>query len=172
MTDSESLPPPMAGLSTTLHHPYVSNPLKPTFPTHLLTAFLRLRSLSGTVRLPSVSGANTITARYGGSGEGGGSSRRSQSDDDEALDLSSIRSDSVRLVDQQQKMVGVVSKAQAIQMADDAELDLVCSYSDFGHLLGSICPCISTFNTKETGIHLITITVIFCFFFLHCGLLF
>ncbi|XP_073151537.1 translation initiation factor IF3-2, chloroplastic isoform X1 [Henckelia pumila] len=33
--------------------------------------------------------------------------------------------DSVRLIDQQQKMVGVVSKAQAIQMADDAELDLV-----------------------------------------------
>ncbi|KZV35520.1 Translation initiation factor 3 protein isoform 1 [Dorcoceras hygrometricum] len=41
------------------------------------------------------------------------------------FDLSSIRSDSVRLIDQQQKMVGIVSKAQAIQMADDAELDLV-----------------------------------------------
>ncbi|XP_073151538.1 translation initiation factor IF3-4, chloroplastic isoform X2 [Henckelia pumila] len=111
----------MAGLSTAFHHPYISKPLKPPSSVHLLTVSLRLR-------LPPVSGPNTISARYGGGGGGGwgdGSSRTSQSDDEEALDLSSIRSDSVRLIDQQQKMVGVVSKAQAIQMADDAELDLV-----------------------------------------------
>ncbi|XP_073317500.1 translation initiation factor IF3-2, chloroplastic-like isoform X2 [Primulina huaijiensis] len=112
----------MAGLSTAFHHPYNSKPLKQPSSVHLLTVTLRLHGLNDSVRLPSVSGANAISARYGG---GGGPSRTSQSDDEEALDLSTIRSDSVRLIDQQQKMVGVVSKAQAIQMADDAELDLV-----------------------------------------------
>ncbi|XP_062078470.1 translation initiation factor IF3-4, chloroplastic [Humulus lupulus] len=80
-------------------------------------------SLSSTLGAP-------ITSRYGG---GGGSrysgpdrrSKQSDSDDDQALDLSSIRSGSVRLIDEQQNMVGVVTKAQAVQMADDAGLDLV-----------------------------------------------
>ncbi|KAL6532773.1 Translation initiation factor IF3-2, chloroplastic [Orobanche gracilis] len=35
------------------------------------------------------------------------------------------RSAKVRLIDEQQKMVGIVSKSQAIQMAEDAELELV-----------------------------------------------
>ncbi|XP_071708639.1 translation initiation factor IF3-4, chloroplastic-like isoform X2 [Rutidosis leptorrhynchoides] len=70
-----------------------------------------------------------ITCRYGG----GSSSRlqdseRSQhikSDDDQVLDVSTIRSNTVRLIDDQQNMVGIVPKSVAIQMAEDAELDLV-----------------------------------------------
>ncbi|KAM0017875.1 putative translation initiation factor 3 [Helianthus debilis subsp. tardiflorus] len=72
-----------------------------------------------------------ITCRYGGGG-GGNYSRqvdtrrpKQSSDDDPALDISSIRSSTVRLIDEEQNMVGVVSKSAAIQMAEDAELDLV-----------------------------------------------
>ncbi|GAB4853644.1 hypothetical protein Ancab_017835 [Ancistrocladus abbreviatus] len=56
-----------------------------------------------------------IAARYGGN----------RSAEDEALDISSIKSGSVRLIDEKQNMVGVVSKSVAIQMAEDVELDLV-----------------------------------------------
>ncbi|KAE9602362.1 hypothetical protein Lal_00049933 [Lupinus albus] len=72
-----------------------------------------------------------VTSRYGGGGGGGSRSfdyRRKNNDDDddeEALNISSIRSGTVRLIDQAQNMVGVVSRSQAIQMAEDAELDLV-----------------------------------------------
>ncbi|BAT76162.1 hypothetical protein VIGAN_01412600 [Vigna angularis var. angularis] len=74
-----------------------------------------------------------VTARYGGGGGGGsrsfgsGDSRRRQpeTDDDQALDLSTLRSDTVRLIDQNQNMVGVMSIDDAIQMAEDVELDLV-----------------------------------------------
>nr|XP_043619539.1 translation initiation factor IF3-4, chloroplastic-like isoform X2 [Erigeron canadensis] len=70
-----------------------------------------------------------ISCRYGG----GSSSRlqdskqnnNSDAADDQALDVSSIRSNTVRLIDDQQNMVGIVSKISAIQMAEDAELDLV-----------------------------------------------
>ncbi|XP_054821274.1 translation initiation factor IF3-4, chloroplastic isoform X1 [Prosopis cineraria] len=63
-----------------------------------------------------------VTARYGG-----GDSRRyrNNSDDEQVLDLDNIRSDTVRLIDENQNMIGVVSTSQAIQMAEDAELDLV-----------------------------------------------
>ncbi|XP_047323866.1 translation initiation factor IF3-2, chloroplastic-like [Impatiens glandulifera] len=65
----------------------------------------------------------TIFARYGA---GGGAPPRSRADDfDEALDISSIRSETVRLIDQRQNMVGLVSKNEAIRIAEDAELDLV-----------------------------------------------
>ncbi|KAJ9557937.1 hypothetical protein OSB04_012551 [Centaurea solstitialis] len=76
-------------------------------------------------------GCTTITCRYGGGGGGysrQGDTRRPKknaSDDDPALDISSIRSTTVRLIDEEQNMVGVVSKSAAIQMAEDAELDLV-----------------------------------------------
>ncbi|KAI4344306.1 hypothetical protein L6164_011550 [Bauhinia variegata] len=77
----------------------------------------------------SVSLVSSVTARYGGvsrSSNYGGSRRlQSDSDSDEALDMSSLRSKSVRLIDQNQNMVGVVSTSQAIQMAEDVELDLV-----------------------------------------------
>ncbi|KAD6794966.1 hypothetical protein E3N88_05862 [Mikania micrantha] len=77
-----------------------------------------------------------ITCRYGGGGGGGGGAGnysrqgdtrrpKQSSDDDPALDISSIRSSTVRLIDEEQNMVGVVSKSAAIQMAEDAELDLV-----------------------------------------------
>lgn len=39
--------------------------------------------------------------------------------------LINLESATVRLIDQQQNMVGVVSGREAIQMAEDAELDLV-----------------------------------------------
>ncbi|XP_010525788.1 PREDICTED: uncharacterized protein LOC104803547 [Tarenaya hassleriana] len=71
-----------------------------------------------------------ISARYGGGGGGGsrfyGDSRRgrqSDAEDDEALDLSAIRSATVRLIDEQQNVI--VSKDEAIRRAEDAELDLV-----------------------------------------------
>ncbi|KAI5414772.1 hypothetical protein KIW84_040294 [Lathyrus oleraceus] len=48
-----------------------------------------------------------------------------EADNEEALDLSKIRSGTVRLIDQSQNMIGVVSLDKAIQMAEDAELDLV-----------------------------------------------
>ncbi|GMP35933.1 hypothetical protein CsSME_00008202 [Camellia sinensis var. sinensis] len=76
----------------------------------------------------------SISARYGGASGGGSSrsgsgdyrrSKQSNSDDDQALDMSTVRSDTVRLIDAQQNMVGVVSKNEAVQMALDAELDLV-----------------------------------------------
>ncbi|KAJ0788790.1 putative translation initiation factor 3 [Helianthus annuus] len=73
--------------------------------------------------------SDRITCRYGGGSSSRlEDSRRSQSqenDDDQALDLSTIRSNTVRLIDDQQNMVGIVSKSAAIQMAEDAELDLV-----------------------------------------------
>ncbi|KAK3005092.1 hypothetical protein RJ639_017117 [Escallonia herrerae] len=77
--------------------------------------------------------ASPISARYGGGGGGyprsnSGDSRRSRpsvSDEDSALDISSVRSEKVRLIDEKQNMVGVVSKSEAIRMSEDAELDLV-----------------------------------------------
>ncbi|XP_050369017.1 translation initiation factor IF3-4, chloroplastic [Argentina anserina] len=80
-------------------------------------------SLSSAVSSP-------VTARFGGGGPRRSSNdrRKQQSDaedDDKALDISTIRSASVRLIDQKQEMVGVVSKSEAIRMADEADLDLV-----------------------------------------------
>ncbi|KAK6944334.1 Translation initiation factor 3, C-terminal [Dillenia turbinata] len=73
--------------------------------------------------------STSITARYGGGGSRPHFRRRkdshSDSDDESALDYSSIRSDSVRLIDEKQNMVGVVPKSEALRMAEDAELDLV-----------------------------------------------
>ncbi|GJS87570.1 translation initiation factor IF3-4, chloroplastic-like protein [Tanacetum coccineum] len=53
------------------------------------------------------------------------SQQQNSSNDDQALDVTTIRSNTVRLIDDQQNMVGIVSKSAAIQMAEDAELDLV-----------------------------------------------
>ncbi|KAJ6746218.1 TRANSLATION INITIATION FACTOR IF-3 [Salix koriyanagi] len=68
-----------------------------------------------------------ITSRYGGPRSYGDSrrARKSDSDDEQALDISRNRSATVRLIDQQQNMVGVLSVREAVQMAEDAELDLV-----------------------------------------------
>ncbi|KAI3444040.1 hypothetical protein Pfo_000705 [Paulownia fortunei] len=112
----------MAGLaSTSSHHafkPHLAKPLTP-FSSHSHTL-----SFPTTTRWPSICTATTISARYGGGG-GVGAPRKSKSNNDQALDISSIRSNTVRLIDEQQKMVGILSKAQALQMAEDAELELV-----------------------------------------------
>ncbi|CAJ2649610.1 unnamed protein product [Trifolium pratense] len=81
----------------------------------------------------------TLNLRYGHSFRpsaygGGGNFRRpppeNEDDGDDALDLSKLRSNTVRLIDQNQNMVGVVSIDQAIQKAEDAELDLVIVSAD------------------------------------------
>ncbi|KAL0428089.1 UNVERIFIED_CONTAM: Translation initiation factor IF3-4, chloroplastic [Sesamum latifolium] len=119
----------MAGLTSTVNHPcksQLAKPLKP-FAFNVHSFSFRLHRPT-TTRCPAISTTfTTISARYGGGGGGGGGGgfRRSQPTEDEALDISSIRSDTVRLIDEQQKMVGIVSKAQAFKMAEDAELDLV-----------------------------------------------
>uniref|UniRef100_A0A6N2MQU5 Translation initiation factor IF-3 n=2 Tax=Salix viminalis TaxID=40686 RepID=A0A6N2MQU5_SALVM len=77
--------------------------------------------------LPYTSPSLVITSRYGGPRSYGDSrrARKSDSDDEQALDISRNRSATVRLIDQQQNMVGVLSVREAVQMAEDAELDLV-----------------------------------------------
>ncbi|KAK6126983.1 hypothetical protein DH2020_039272 [Rehmannia glutinosa] len=132
----------MAGLSSNFHHPcksQLSKPLKP-FSFHLHSFCFRIHSPT-TIRYPSIITTHTtISARYGGGGGprygggGGGSRRPKPSEEDEALNISSIRSDTVRLIDEQQKMVGIVSKAQAFQMAEDAELDLPFSTGSLEYL--------------------------------------
>uniref|UniRef100_A0A803M8X2 Translation initiation factor 3 N-terminal domain-containing protein n=1 Tax=Chenopodium quinoa TaxID=63459 RepID=A0A803M8X2_CHEQI len=57
----------------------------------------------------------SVSARYSGK----------NNDDDQALDISTVRSDKVRLIDEQQNMIGVVSKGEAIRRAEDSQLDLV-----------------------------------------------
>ncbi|KAL6539351.1 Translation initiation factor IF3-2, chloroplastic [Orobanche hederae] len=117
----------MAGLTSTFHQPcrpQLFKPIKPFF-SHLHSFSLRIHS-PNTIRDLSISTSQTtISARYGGGGAGGGFQTPKPSKEDEALDISSIESVNVRLIDEQQKMVGIVSKSQAIQMAEDAELDLV-----------------------------------------------
>lgn len=75
-----------------------------------------------------------VVARYGGGfrpGPRSGGSRNFQGDNrfdgpdyDPALDLDRVKSSSVRLLDEQQNMIGVVSKSEAIQRANDADLIL------------------------------------------------
>ncbi|CAA0806477.1 Translation initiation factor 3 protein [Striga hermonthica] len=118
----------MAGLTSTFHHPCKSNLCKPLKPSsfHLRIFSLRIGAptTGGCLSISTI--RTTISARYGG----GGSFQRYEpsyedEDDDEALDISSISSDTVRLIDEQQKMVGIIPKAQAVQMANDAKLQLV-----------------------------------------------
>ncbi|KAF9614641.1 hypothetical protein IFM89_019618 [Coptis chinensis] len=70
-----------------------------------------------------------ITARYGrpsfNRSRDSSRKRNEPAEADPAVDVSTIRSPSVRLIDAQQNMVGVVSKGEAIRMAEEAELDLV-----------------------------------------------
>ncbi|KFK41364.1 hypothetical protein AALP_AA2G120300 [Arabis alpina] len=85
-------------------------------------------------QLPIPRRSIAVTCRFGGGGGGGGGYRFSgdnrrgrpkDSEVDDALDISSIRSATVRLIDEKQNMLGLVSKDEAVRMADDAELDLV-----------------------------------------------
>ncbi|XP_020588740.1 uncharacterized protein LOC110030392 [Phalaenopsis equestris] len=59
-----------------------------------------------------------------------GKTRIVDSDYDPALDLDRIQSPSVRLLDEQQNMVGIVSIGEAIQIAEDADLILAILSSD------------------------------------------
>ncbi|KAI3715053.1 hypothetical protein L6452_22019 [Arctium lappa] len=116
----------MAGITTSCSiHPFKQPIFRSHFQSKLFHPPLHFPN-------SSMSRGCSITCRYGGGGGGGysrqGDTRRpkkNSSDDDPALDISSIRSTTVRLIDEEQNMVGVVSKTAAVQMAEDAELDLV-----------------------------------------------
>uniref|UniRef100_A0A1J3IZY8 Translation initiation factor IF-3 n=1 Tax=Noccaea caerulescens TaxID=107243 RepID=A0A1J3IZY8_NOCCA len=93
-----------------------------------------LRLSKSELSTPSPRRGLSVTCRFGGGGSGGGGYRFSgdsrrgrpkEAEVDDALDISSIRSATVRLIDGQQNMLGLVSKDEAVRMAEDAELDLV-----------------------------------------------
>ncbi|XP_022937979.1 translation initiation factor IF3-4, chloroplastic-like [Cucurbita moschata] len=85
----------------------------------------RLHNSNSLHLLFTTSTRSTVVAQYGGGSRPSGPADSKRFDDGLGVDISAIRSNTVRLIDAQQNMVGIVSKAQAIQMADDAELDLV-----------------------------------------------
>lgn len=117
----------MAGLTLT---PIYSKPLttKPLCFPSLNSSIFGLRFHNPQVLSCSsiIYYSATVSARYGGGGGGRGGFRPPpRSEEDEALDISSIRSDKVRLIDDKQNMLGIVSKTEALQRAEDASLDLV-----------------------------------------------
>uniref|UniRef100_A0A0D9VM41 Translation initiation factor IF-3 n=1 Tax=Leersia perrieri TaxID=77586 RepID=A0A0D9VM41_9ORYZ len=64
---------------------------------------------------------------FGGGGGGGGWGRRDRGPDpdyDPALDIERIETSTVRLLDEQKRMVGVVSVSEAVQIADENDLIL------------------------------------------------
>ncbi|KAL9224160.1 hypothetical protein vseg_000224 [Gypsophila vaccaria] len=85
------------------------------------SSYSLFHSLSAAVSATRLSSAGACGGRLRVSARGGGKS----SDDDQIVDFSSIRSDKVRLIDEQQNMVGIVSRGEAIRRAEDSELDLV-----------------------------------------------
>ncbi|KAG1326540.1 translation initiation factor IF3-2, chloroplastic [Cocos nucifera] len=108
--------------------PTASNPVKPFFHAFFL---VRLPKKPFRGCRPPFGTKIAVVARYGGGFRPGSSSRRfpgdnrfSDPDYDPALDLDRVKSSSVRLLDEQQNMIGVVSKSEAIQMAADADLVL------------------------------------------------
>ncbi|KAG7571962.1 Translation initiation factor 3 (IF-3) C-terminal domain superfamily [Arabidopsis suecica] len=131
----------MAGITSTVGFNAVFAGITKTVSSHSLFSVdsklsgLRLSKteLSFPNLTPSPRRSFTVTCRFGGGSGGGGyrfsgDSRRGrpkEAEIDEALDISSIRSATVRLIDGQQNMLGLVSKDEAVRMADDAELDLV-----------------------------------------------
>lgn len=115
----------LAGTTKTVsHHPFSDK--SNLFGLRLCLSEFSIVSLSSCDRRSS-----PITCRYGGGGggsrfPGGGSrGRQKESEDDDALDISAIRSATVRLIDGQQNMIGIVSKEEAVRRAEEAELDLV-----------------------------------------------
>ncbi|KAK8604955.1 hypothetical protein V6N13_082418 [Hibiscus sabdariffa] len=122
----------MAGIRITTGFPFKTIPTRPTITTPSRLSSLESKLSGIHFRIPNGFSSfpphcsAAITARYGGGDSRSSAPGRSKkNDEDQALDLSVIRSDSVRLIDEQQNMVGVVSKSRAIEMAEDAELDLV-----------------------------------------------
>ncbi|KAL6911980.1 hypothetical protein ACP4OV_000785 [Aristida adscensionis] len=61
---------------------------------------------------------------FGGGGGWGRRDRGPEPDYDPALDIEQIQSSTVRLLDEQKRMVGVVSVSEAVRIADDNELIL------------------------------------------------
>ncbi|XP_057487748.1 translation initiation factor IF3-4, chloroplastic-like isoform X8 [Actinidia eriantha] len=127
----------MAGLTGTFpFKPLLSRPKPPPLSLSPFTSKLfALRLSIPNFFTPSSQFSDAIrptSASYRGPG-GFSRSTESDIDDDEALDISTVRSDMVRLIDAQQNMVGVVLKSEAIQMAEVAELDLVWIF--FLHLV-------------------------------------
>ncbi|XP_004242613.2 translation initiation factor IF3-4, chloroplastic [Solanum lycopersicum] len=122
----------MAGLTTSTSFtltPISSKPItnKPLFLPYLNSSIFGVRFHNPQLRSCSslIYHSATISARYGGGGGRGGFRPPPRSEEDEALDISSIRSDKVRLIDDKQNMLGIVSKMEALQRAEDASLDLV-----------------------------------------------
>ncbi|PPD67636.1 hypothetical protein GOBAR_DD35487 [Gossypium barbadense] len=118
----------MAGITTSF--PFRTIPTRPTKTIPLLLSSLQSKLFGIHVRNPNsfsspLHCSATINARYGADSRFSPPGRSKKNDEDQALDLSAIRSDSVRLIDEEQSMIGIVSKSQAIQMAEDAGLDLV-----------------------------------------------
>ncbi|KAK8697624.1 hypothetical protein V6N13_113765 [Hibiscus sabdariffa] len=120
----------MAG--TTTSFPFKIIPTKPSKTVPLLLSSLEHNPsaihfpISTTFSSVSLHCSASITPL-----DSGGDSRfydpglSKKKDDYDPLDLSVIRSDTVRLTDEQQKFVGIVTKNRAIEMAEEAELDLV-----------------------------------------------
>ncbi|KAG5407380.1 hypothetical protein IGI04_013499 [Brassica rapa subsp. trilocularis] len=115
----------VAGTTKTVsHHPFSVN-------SKLFGCRLYLPELSVITLSPYHRRFLAITCRYGGGGGGGSRfpgdrrGRQKESEDDDALDISAIRSATVRLIDGQQNMIGIVSKEEAVRRAEEAELDLV-----------------------------------------------
>ncbi|KAH0886066.1 hypothetical protein HID58_062162 [Brassica napus] len=126
----------MAGITSTVGFNAVFAGITKTLPFSVSSIDSKLYGLRlSTAELPIPSSPRrglAVTCRYGGGGGGGyrfsGDSRRGrpkEAEVDEALDIASIRSATVRLIDGQQNMLGLVSKDEAVRRAEDAELDLV-----------------------------------------------
>ncbi|KAG2286366.1 hypothetical protein Bca4012_033082 [Brassica carinata] len=126
----------MAGITSTVGFNAVFAGITKTLPFSVSSIDSKLYGLRlSTAELPISNSPRrglAVTCRYGGGGGGGyrfsGDSRRGrpkEAEVDEALDIASIRSATVRLIDGQQNMLGLVSKDEAVRRAEDAELDLV-----------------------------------------------
>ncbi|CAF2278765.1 unnamed protein product [Brassica napus] len=126
----------MAGITSTVGFNAVFAGITKTLPFSVSSIDSKLYGLRlSTAELPILNSPRrglAVTCRYGGGGGGGyrfsGDSRRGrpkEAEVDEALDIASIRSATVRLIDGQQNMLGLVSKDEAVRRAEDAELDLV-----------------------------------------------
>ncbi|CAN1328643.1 Translation initiation factor IF3-4, chloroplastic [Linum perenne] len=127
----------MAGLTCAGAFPFTpvrtagkSTNLLPSFDSNLFGLRFHISTRESLLYSPSsrkFTGSSLIVAsRYGGNNR----APQNEPDDEQALDISSVRSATVRLIDEDQNMVGVVSKNEAIQMAEAAELDLLSADAD------------------------------------------
>ncbi|CAA3033170.1 translation initiation factor if-3 [Olea europaea subsp. europaea] len=106
----------MSGFTSIFHQPLKLQLSESLRPLSFHSNFFTLHFQGPATRWLSVSSTTTvattaIVSRYGG---GGGSSRRPKTNDDQALDISSIRSDRVRLIDQQQNMVSICTTTKCV----------------------------------------------------------